>query len=160
VEKALRCIYNRKKLSLFLKIVSHSAVAVGILSYFYLIYLGYKESVWVLLKMLVFSALPFLLVSLARRLINAKRPYEIYGFYIEKLKDKSGRSFPSRHVFSSFLIATLAYAFSPIFALILCGVSIILAVCRVLLGIHFISDVVFGALIGIFSGALTVILIQ
>jgi membrane-associated phospholipid phosphatase len=101
-----------------------------------------------------------LLVSLARRLINAKRPYEIYGFYIEKPKDKSGRSFPSRHVFSSFLIATLAYAFSPIFALILCGVSIILAVCRVLLGIHFISDVVFGALIGIFSGALTVILIQ
>jgi membrane-associated phospholipid phosphatase len=160
VEKALRCIYNRKKLSLFLKIVSHSAVAVGILSYFYLIYLGYKESVWVLLKMLVFSALPFLLVSLARRLINAKRPYEVYGFYIEKPKDKSGRSFPSRHVFSSFLIATLAYAFSPIFALILCGVSIILAVCRVLLGIHFISDVVFGALIGIFSGALTVILIQ
>ena len=160
MEKALERVYNAKKISAFLKIASHAAVAVGILSYFCLLYLGYKESLLVLIKMVVFSALPFVLVSLARKIINAKRPYEVYDFYIEKPKNKSGRSFPSRHVFSSFLIATLAYAFSPIFAFILCGVSIILAVARVLLGIHFISDVVFGALIGIFSGAITVILIQ
>ena len=160
MEKTLERIYKAKKLSCFLKIISHAAVVTGVLSYFYLLYRAYKENVTVLIKTLAFSAIPFLLVSVARNFINAKRPYEIYDFYVERPKNKSGKSFPSRHVFSSFLIATLAYAFSPILALILCGVSLILAACRVLLGIHFISDVVFGALIGIFSGALTVILIQ
>ena len=144
---------------LIIFLLKFSTVAVYITYPTLLAWLLYIKSSQVLGVVLV-PFISFVLVTLFRNYKNAKRPYEIYGFYIEKPKDESGRSFPSRHVFSSFLIATLAYAFSPIFALILCGVSIILAVCRVLLGIHFISDVVFGALIGIFSGALTVILIQ
>ena len=101
----------------------------------------------------------FITVTLARMLINAPRPYELYGFFEEKPKNKSGRSFPSRHAYSAFAIATLSISFG---AFLSCGLFLcaaVLCVCRVLLGIHFVRDVIAGALIGIFSGAIGLLLI-
>jgi membrane-associated phospholipid phosphatase len=105
---------------------------------------------------------PFVLVTLLRRVIDLKRPYEVYGFYEEPPKDKKGRSFPSRHAFSAFSIGTLALRFLPIAgaSVLFCGV--LLSVSRVLLGKHFPRDVIAGALIGIATsvlGMLPIILI-
>lgn len=159
MQKLLFLIYNSKKLSLFLKILSHAISLLSVFAYGYIIFLGCKESIPTLIKLLIFSAAPFVIVSIARRLINSKRPYEVYGFYESKPKEKAGRSFPSRHIFSAFLIATLMCIYSPILAAVLFMLGAILAASRVLLGIHFISDVVFGALIGILSGALAILFI-
>ena len=159
LKEILRSVYNSKRLCVFLKIASHVSALIGVLAYAYILVLGYKSGLSVFLKLILFSAVPFFAVSLVRKLINSKRPYEKYDFYLEKPKEKKGQSFPSRHVFSAFIIATLMYMFSPILAWILCAFGIVLSVARVLLGIHFIEDVVFGALIGIFSGILAIFLI-
>ena len=96
--------------------------------------------------------MPFLAVSAVRFLINAPRPYELYDFYEKKPKEKHGKSFPSRHVYSAFVIATLAFVYSIPLGVSLALIGVSLAAARVLLGIHFIRDVLCGALIGTVSG--------
>ena len=94
----------------------------------------------------------FILVTIFRNIKNAKRPYEVYGFKPLLNKDSLGKSFPSRHTFSAFVIATSILSINlPIGATLLL-LGVIIAISRVVLGLHFIKDVVFGAIIGIVCG--------
>ena len=159
MQRVLKKVYESKKLSIFLKIISHASTLYSAFAFLEMLTLLYRESLLAAIKVAVFAAVPFVIVTLVRRLINAPRPYEIYPFYKKKPKGKGGRSFPSRHVFSAFVIAVLGYTVCPVpvvIALMLPGV--LLAVSRVLLGIHFIRDVLAGALIGIASGVIGVLL--
>ena len=110
---------------------------------------------WVPLIILVLkTGLPFILVSLFRRMIDAPRPYELYGISGKAPRKKCGESFPSRHVFSAVLISFVYFEIAPYIALILLSLSLLLCISRVLLGIHFVRDVLFGILIGATLGAL------
>ena len=100
----------------------------------------------------VFVILPlvmFLLVSIFRNFYDAKRPYEIYEY--EPIIDKKslGRSFPSRHVFSIFVIAMSFFNINEYMGVLFLIMGMVLAVCRVLGGVHFPKDVIVGALLGI-----------
>ena len=109
---------------------------------------------WLLaLPYLAFPAAGFALVSLARRKINAPRPYE--ALKIEPLihKDTRGQSFPSKHVFSSFTIATCWAVAFPGAGAILYAFAAAIACVRVIGGVHFPKDVVAGAAAGILCGA-------
>ncbi|SJM93814.1 Phosphoesterase PA-phosphatase related protein [Crenothrix polyspora] len=57
-------------------------------------------------------------------------------------------SFPSGHTSAAFMMATLGGEFWPVLALPLYGWSICIGFSRVLLGVHFPSDVVIGAAMG------------
>ncbi len=98
-------------------------------------------------------------VTLMRKIINAPRPYEIYDFYEQLPREKSGQSFPSRHAYSAFVIAALAWHLHPAVSISLFVVGICLSVARVLLGIHFVRDVLVGATVGIISGVLGILII-
>ncbi len=113
-----------------------------------------------LLKVVLTLGIPFAMVTLSRALIDAKRPYELYDFYKIKPKKKKGRSFPSRHAYSSFAIATAMMFAYPILGGVLFFFSILLSVCRVLLGIHFIRDVTCGGIIGIISGIIGMLVLS
>src|SRR5690625_3588755 len=57
----------------------------------------------------------FVIVSIFRNFINAPRPYEVSDTVPIIKKETKGKSFPSRHVFSVFVIATtLFYIFKPL----------------------------------------------
>lgn len=95
-------------------------------------------------------AVSFVSVSVFRYLFNAPRPYEKYSYKpIGRDNPKSGKSFPSRHVFSSFIISFMIYDFCPVIGLVFIVLSAILAILRVLSGTHFIKDVVAGILISV-----------
>ena len=162
-------VYENKRLSVFLKILSHVAVAVSVVAYALMLFTAVlcactwpeEDNPWisVLVAFIVSTVVPFVIVTLVRKRINAPRPYELYDFYEVKPKNKYGCSYPSRHVFSAFVIATLAYGvYSPILGIPLFILGIALALSRVLLGIHFTRDVVAGALIGIISGLIGILL--
>ncbi len=86
----------------------------------------------------------FLAVSLFRALYNAPRPYE-RGIDSLMKKKTVGHSFPSRHVFSAFIIALAWWSVAPgIGAALLC-VGVLLAVIRVVGGVHDPKDVFGGA---------------
>lgn len=107
-----------------------------------------------LLPTLLIPGVPFVLVSLFRKWHDAPRPYEALDIDPVISKDTRGKSFPSRHVFSVFVIAMAASLLSPIATATLCLAGLVMAYIRVVGGVHFPRDVVAGALIGVISGAI------
>ena len=102
--------------------------------------------------LVVVPAVAFVLVSWYRRHFDAPRPYECCSIEPLVSRDGAGRSFPSRHAFSAFTIATCWFAASAPLAGLLLVAAAALACCRVLGGVHFPRDVVAGAVIGVIAG--------
>ncbi len=98
-------------------------------------------------------AVSFILVSLFRQKVNAKRPYELYGFSPLIVKDTKGKSFPSRHVFSIFVIGTTLGILYPYMSIAIGIMGVLLAAIRVITGVHFPKDTIAGAVIGIVLGS-------
>lgn len=107
-----------------------------------------------LLKAVLIPGVSFVAVSIFRKKHNAPRPYEVFGVLSAIKKDTVGKSFPSRHVFSIFVIGVTTMYFYPIWGSILCAAGIILAAARVIGGVHFTKDVIAGAIIGVLSGSI------
>ncbi len=105
------------------------------------------RAVWV-------PALWLVLVSLARRLANRPRPYERMAIDPLIKKHTKGRSCPSRHAFSVWMIAITAWWLLPLFGAVISVVGVLLCVTRVLGGVHDEWDVIIGAVIGIGAGIL------
>ena len=93
----------------------------------------------------------FIIVTAFRYMIGRKRPYEKFDVPPIIPKDTKGKSFPSRHVFSATMIAMTFLLHSPFFVLgvIFFIMSLLLAVVRVVSGVHYISDVVAGVVIAV-----------
>ena len=101
-----------------------------------------------LTKALLIPAISFVLLSVIRRLINRPRPYETLGFTPILQKEAKGESFPSRHIFSAFMIAaTIAYLTSWGYLFFI--PAMLLATIRVIGGVHYPSDVTAGV---VFAG--------
>ena len=105
---------------------------------------GYK----LVAGLILVPALFFVLLSKFREKINAKRPYELYGFKPLIKKDTKGLSFPSRHVFSIFVIGGSIWVINKILGTIILIMGLLLAIIRVITGVHFPKDVIAGAFIG------------
>ncbi len=67
---------------------------------------------------------------------------------------KDGESFPSRHVFSVFVIAMAFYYTCVPVGVVLTVFGVLMAAVRVAGGVHFPRDVAAGAAVGIVSGVL------
>lgn len=105
-----------------------------------------------LLPAILIPGISFILLSLFRDRINSPRPYEVFGIEPVIAKKTRGHSFPSRHIFCMFLIAVTVFYFYPLAGLLIALVGAALAMNRVMGGVHFVKDVVAGALIGIACG--------
>jgi undecaprenyl-diphosphatase len=83
-----------------------------------------------------------------KKISGRKRPCEIEPHCWATLLPPDRLSFPSGHTIEAFAVAVGISRFYPVLApaLLFCALSI--AVSRILLGMHFLSDVVVGALIG------------
>ena len=90
-------------------------------------------------------AIAFVALSLFRRAVNAPRPYEVLAIEPLIAKDTRGKSFPSRHTFSMFMIALTWAVWQPAVGVVLAVASVAMACVRVLGGVHFPRDVIAGA---------------
>ena len=112
-----------------------------------------------LIRLGLTCGVPFVALSLARRAIDAPRPYEVYGLEPLIPKESRGKSFPSRHVFSICVIGTSLLYLAPPLGAALLALGALLAAARVLSGLHFGKDVLVGALIGVLSAIMGFVLI-
>ncbi len=103
-------------------------------------------------KYLIVPAVSFVILSLVRHFLNLPRPYEKWDIEPLYPKKTRGKSFPSRHTFSAFIIALAAFYTCPVAGIVIAVAGLILAISRVLCGVHFIKDVVAGMLCGIVMG--------
>ncbi len=89
------------------------------------------------------------LFKVIKKLSGRKRPCEIEPHCWAKLLPPDRFSFPSGHTITAFAVAIALGAFYPVALapLLFCALSV--ASSRILLGMHFLSDVAVGAVIGI-----------
>jgi undecaprenyl-diphosphatase len=88
--------------------------------------------------------------------VRRKRPWDQPQFYAVK---HDRYSFPSGHATRMMAIAAVLTRFSPSVAIAGYVLAVVVAVCRVLVGVHYVSDVVVGALIGLTSAGVVLALL-
>ena len=154
-------VYSRERNVRLLKVLGTVGVGYVAVTYAALCIMALLDGgVLALVRLLCMAAIPFVLVSVLRLVLDCARPYETVDLaQFEKMRAerKTGRSFPSRHVFSAFLIGTLAMAYSPTLGVLTLLVGAYIGAERSLLGIHYPKDVVVGAIIGAISGTVGIL---
>ena len=115
-----------------------------------LLYLLMKREFRVAYETVLVCGVGFFACSILRYFIGAKRPYELYDIAPTLNRSKNGDSFPSRHVFSITMITIAAARVCPVLAVVLGIMTVILAALRIIGGVHFTRDVLFGAFLAVF----------
>lgn len=155
-------VYASQKTVILLRVIDRVSVIISMAVFALMIYWALCCGVVDALKLVAMAAIPFTIVSAFRMTLKSERPYEIIDFSrfsTEPPHRKRGSSFPSRHVFSAFLIAFLAFEYSCYLGILGVILGVILAISRVALGIHFTKDVVCGAIVGIVSGIIGMLIL-
>ena len=104
------------------------------------------------LPLVPFVSYPVLLCLLNVRLVQLFRPYDQPGFTPLVQKDTHGRSFPSRHALSAAVLAMVWLYFYPAVGWCMIVIALLIAVVRVLTGVHHIRDVAAGLALGFACG--------
>ena len=160
MENLLIKVYKKRGFTKALNLTSHIISVIFVLAFLFCVsVMIYAEAYRVALLFMSSSLAGYLLVSAAREVLDAPRPYEIYDFFEILPKKKKGKSFPSRHAYSAFVITTISFAVGTSIGIVLTVLAIVLCVCRALIGIHFVRDLVAGAALGVISGSVALLLI-
>ena len=115
---------------------------------------GLTDAVIAFLPYLLVPGISFVLVTAVRDRLDAPRPYEAWEIDPLIHKDTKGHSMPSRHVFSSTVIAMCALRLQVGFGIVMLLISAFLAAVRVLGGVHYPKDVAAGYAAGVLAGLL------
>ena len=154
-------VYSRTRSVALLKMlgaiaVTYVALSFGVINLSLLLEAKYSECA----RLCAVAAIPFFVVSVMRLLLNAPRPYETIDFApfdTMRKERKAGKSLPSRHVFSAFLIGTLTLWYSVPLGIVTLLLGVFVGIERVMLGIHFTRDAVVGGIIGVLSGVIGIL---
>ena len=150
--------FLKRKTLLKATIITQKICEIGIYVLYplFLLFLAFVKKDDYFIRSAAVCAGGFLAVSFLRRRINAERPYEKFGFTPLIKKETKGCSFPSRHTFSAAIIAVNIGVYNPPLGIIVGVAAIIIAFLRVVLGVHFVKDTLFGLICG---GALGLIVL-
>ena len=88
------------------------------------------------------------LFQFLKNISKRKRPCQLEAHCWSKVLPPDQFSFPSGHSMSAFAIAIPLCIFYPELQAVLLTISLSIAISRVILGMHFVSDVVVGSLLG------------
>ena len=87
------------------------------------------------------------------------RPFMIYPAIQKGTRVLDEYSFPSGHTLHAVTFSIILSAYNPLLASVLVPFALATGLSRVVLGVHFPSDVLVGAFIGIVHGALAILLL-
>ena len=89
-----------------------------------------------------------------RRIIDRRRPYEVYKGLPLISREKAGRSCPSNHTVSAVIIALAVFYLSPAAGAAALAAALLVAVSRVAVGVHWPSDVIVSIAFAVLAGLL------
>lgn len=101
-----------------------------------------------LLRTVLVPAAVFVAGTVLRAALNRPRPTVVLGLPSLLKKEKQGESFPSRHVLSAAVITAVFFYAAPPLGPVLAVITLLIALVRVIGGVHFVKDVTAGALLG------------
>jgi undecaprenyl-diphosphatase len=99
-------------------------------------------------RMIGVGAVNLVLYRIIKRWIARPRPYRTCPGIRACSRTLDEFSFPSGHTLHSVAFSLILTAYYPMFALFVWPFSLLVAVSRIVLGLHYPSDVIVGALIG------------
>lgn len=105
-----------------------------------------------LIRAILIPGVSFLILTAVRKIINRPRPYEAWDIQPLIPRAKKGESMPSRHVFSTAVIAMAYLFYFPGVGIAFLIVGLAAALIRVVAGIHYPSDAAVGYAAGILAG--------
>ncbi len=153
--KMMDYLKSRKRLAKLINILYTALPIVMVVAYPAIVVLkGIEELNHGFLLTIVVPAVTLVGVRFMRIIINRPRPYEKFGVSSLIFKDKKGQSFPSNHAACGFVIAMAGFTVNPILGFTLSAIALIIALTRIFSGVHFISDVIAGAAIGLLMGSI------
>jgi undecaprenyl-diphosphatase len=99
------------------------------------------------------------ITAIVKILHPTTRPFEIAGFSPLTLTLPKDGSFPSGHAAFAWSLATVLYSYNKFYGLLFSLLALGVSIGRVLSGVHFVTDVLVGSVVGVsvgyaFSGAL------
>lgn len=122
-------------------------IALGLL----FLLMGFKHKIWQkrgLLLLFSLAANALVCNLLLKPLVNRTRPYDLLGYDI-LIPPVGDASFPSGHTSASFAAATAIYAMDKRWGVAAYAFAALMGFSRLYLGVHFPTDVVVGAVIGV-----------
>lgn len=126
-----------------LVLANKALTVIGYVAYPALLVMVALAGAWLdLVKFVAVPAVGFIALSVFRARYNAPRPYQVAAIDPIIKKDTEGKSFPSRHTFSLFMIALSWVAWNVPAGIVLVVFACIMAATRVIGGVHFPRDVV------------------
>lgn len=94
----------------------------------------------------------WLLYRTLKRRTRRMRPFQVHRGVIARAAALDEYSFPSGHTLHAFSFSIVAVAWFPVLALPLAAFTLLVAMSRVVLGLHYPTDVVAGAVLGVALG--------
>ena len=94
------------------------------------------------------------LYLLFKNTVRRNRPSDAIGGFNAFLAPADKFSFPSGHSAAAFLMATVIASFYPEYTLVGYSVAALIGSSRVLLGVHFPTDIIAGIVLGVGSASL------
>jgi undecaprenyl-diphosphatase len=112
----------------------------------------------VALRMLVAGAISLMVYKLLKSGTTRPRPYRVLAGIRAGMDPLDAFSFPSGHTLHAVAFSMVAVSHFPALAWVLAPFTVLVAISRVVLGLHYPSDVLAGALIG--AGVAQLVLVQ
>ena len=111
-----------------------------------------KKELWMVFEALAASLISrFVFTEIIRYFYNRPRPFEILSNIYQLLEHSPGGSFPSGHAAFFFALATSVFFYRKIWGIIFFLAALSIGLARVSAGIHWPSDILAGAVIGILT---------
>ena len=104
-------------------------------------------------RMIAVGLVNLVIYQIIKRWIARPRPFRTCPGIRECARSIDEFSFPSGHTLHSVAFSVILTAYYPMFALFVWPFTILVAVSRMVLGLHYPSDVVVGALLGAATAA-------
>ena len=96
----------------------------------------------------------FVFTEVIRYFYDRPRPFEVLNNVYQLIQHSPGGSFPSGHAAFFFALATGVFFYRKWWGVLFYAAALLVSFSRVAAGIHWTSDIVAGAAIGIFSAIL------
>jgi undecaprenyl-diphosphatase len=106
-------------------------------------------------RMIGVGAVNLVLYRIVKRWIARPRPYRTCPGICARSRALDDCSFPSGHTLHSVAFSLILTVYYPISALFVWPLTILIALSRIVLGLHYPSDVIVGALIGGITAAVS-----
>ncbi|NVD07518.1 phosphatase PAP2 family protein [Vibrio sp. JPW-9-11-11] len=133
----------------------HLYVLLGLVAYF----LGESEGKHFVAAALLAFVIELPVYWLCKNLFKRRRPQELSELVTSYITPSDRYSLPSGHTAAAFLMATMISHFYPEMSWFVLAWASLIGAARVLLGVHFLTDVLLGALLGLGCAQLAFILL-